>query len=337
MRAALLAWLTHYGLTLPAAVFLLVGAVVYFSGSRLSRHADTIASASGLGHLWIGILLLAASTSLPELVTDVYASALRAPNIGIGDLMGSTLANMLILALLDLIYARKRALDNISRDHIMVGALAIILTAMAGASIAARGFGRLGRVDIGTLLIVLLYLLGMRAVRAEQPEATPPEQLPLGATRRSVLRRSLIGFAFGTAALALTSPLLVLSAEAISRSAGLDETFVGTLLVGVTTSLPEAITTIAAVRLGAMDLAVANIFGSNAFNMCVILPMDLASPSGPVLAQAAPRSLIAVYLAIVAIGLGLLRILTPRGKSIGTWRPESILIVLVYASAFRLL
>ena len=337
MNTALMTWLSGYGLALPVVIFMTAAVMVFLSGSRLTRHADAIASASGLGHLWIGVLLLSASTSLPELVTDVYASALRAPNLGIGDIMGSSLSNMLFLALLDLLYARRRLLDHIRRDHIMIGALAIILTALAGAAIASHGWGRVGRVGTATLLIVLCFLIGMRAVRAEQPEAAPPEQLSLGSTGRTVLRRGLTGFALATAALALVSALLVLSAKALARTSGLDETFVGTFLVGLSTSLPEGVATVAAVRLGAVDLAVANIFGSNAFNMCIILPMDLASPTGPVLHQAAPETLLAAFLAITAIALGLLRILTPRGRSIGPWRPESVLLVSVYCAAIWLL
>lgn len=337
MRATALNWLVSHGIALPSAVFVLVGALIYFSGARLTRHADAIADASTLGRLWIGTLLLAASTSLPELTTDVYASALRAPNIGIGDLMGSSLANMLILALLDLIYARRRVLDNISRDHLMIGALGIILTALAGAEIASHGWGRLGPVGIGTALIVLVYLLGMRAVRAELPSATPPVQLPLGATRHSVLRKAIVGFALSTLLLGLTAPALVLSAEALARLSTLGETFVGTLLVGLTTSVPEAVTVIAAVRLGALDLAAGNAFGSNAFNMCILFAMDLASPTGPVLRQAAPANVIGAQLAILAMALVLLRILTPRSKSIGHWRAESLLIVLAYAAAVWLL
>lgn len=147
MRAAALAWLTTRGLLAPLLAFVAMAAVVYLSGSRLTRHADTIAETSALGRLWIGTLLLAAATSLPELTTDLYAAALRAPNLGIGDLMGSSLANMLILALLDLIYFRRRVLDSISRNHLMVGALAIILTALAGTEIASGGSARLGRTN----------------------------------------------------------------------------------------------------------------------------------------------------------------------------------------------
>ena len=337
MRAAALGWLMSQGIALPLAAFILIGGIVFISGTRLTRHADAVAGTSALGRLWIGTLLLAASTSLPELTTDVAAAALRAPNLGIGDLMGSSLANMLILALLDLIYLRRRVLDDISRNHLMVGVLAIILTALAGVDMAAGGWGALGPIGIGSALIALIYLLGMRAVRAELPPATPPVQLSLGATRRTELRQAIIGFAVVTLVLGLATPALVLSAEALARVTGLGETFVGTLLVGLTTSIPEGVTIIAAVRLGALDLAAGNVFGSNAFNMCIPLAMDLASPAGPVLPRAARANLIGAQLAVLVTALILLRMLTPRSRAIGRWRVESLLVLIAYGAAAWLL
>ena len=337
MRSALLLELTRHGPALPAALYVVMGLLVYRGGSRLVHHADTLAGASALGRLWIGMLLLAASTSLPELITDVYSSALGTPNLGIGDLMGSSLANMSILAVLDLVYARRRILDGISREHIMVGALAILLTAIAGAAIASHGWRPLGRVDASSVVILLVYLVGMRAVRAEQPETAPPEQLALGTTRHLVLRKAMVGFALSAAVLALSAPALVLAAEGISRTSGLDETFVGTILMGLTTSLPEGVATLAAVRLGATDLAVANLFGSNAFNMCIFLPMDLASPTGSVLVHAAPHNVVGLLLAIAATALAVLRLLTPRATTVGFWRPESLLILAAYGGAIWLL
>ncbi|HEY8507831.1 MAG TPA: hypothetical protein VIL32_05695, partial [Steroidobacteraceae bacterium] len=194
MSEAILASLTGRGVLLPLAAFLLAGAAVFTIASRLARQADAIADATGLGRVWIGTVLLAASTSLPELTTDVNAALLDAIDIGIGDLFGSTLANMLMLAVLDLAYARRRILDHVSPDHALVGTLAIALTMIAGAAIAVGGWGRIGHVGIETILIVSMYLLGMRAVYGNLDHTAPPEQLEIGDTSRTLLRTSLVGF-----------------------------------------------------------------------------------------------------------------------------------------------
>ncbi len=91
-----------------------------------------------------------------------------------------------------------------------------------------------------------------------QPTA-PPEQLALGESSRSLLRRGLAGFALAAVGLLVTAPLLVMSAEVVAVESGLSQTFVGTLLVGFTTSFPEIAATVAAVRIGAFDLALRNL------------------------------------------------------------------------------
>jgi cation:H+ antiporter len=331
-------WLTGHGVLLPAAVFAALGLAVFAIASRLARHADAIADATGLGRLWIGTVLLAASTSLPELTTDVNAALLDKVDIGVGDLIGSTLANMLILALVDLVYARRRILDQVALDHVLVGALAVGLTAAAGAAIASGGWGRIGHLGTETIIIAGAYIFGMRAVyNSTMAQAIPPEQLELGDTRSSVLRQGLMGFGLAAVGLVLTAPFLVLSAEAVAIESGLSQTFVGTLFVGFTTSFPEIAATVAAVRMGAPDLAIGNIFGSNAFNICVLFAMDVAYLKGPVLAHVSSDNLIGAFLAVLAISLGMLAILARRRPRVGVVRLESVLIVLTYAGAAWLL
>jgi cation:H+ antiporter len=325
--------LSGRGALLPLAAFIAVGVMVFLVASRLARHADAVADATGLGRLWVGTVLLAASTSLPELTTDVNAAILNTVDIGVGDLMGSTLANMLLLGLLDLVYRRRQLLDNVSPNHALVATLAIVLTAMAGAAIVSGGWGRIGHVGVETILIVAIYLVGMRSVYVNMSPTAPPEQLELGDTSRSVLRGGLVGFGVAAVGLLATAPLLVVSAEALAAEAGLTESFVGTLLVGLTTSFPEIAATIAAVRLGALDLAVGNIFGSNAFNMTILLAMDVAYTQGPVLAHASQDHARTALFAAIAVGFGLMGILARRGNRIAPVRVESVAIVLSYVGA----
>lgn len=337
MSESITHFLTGHGVWLPLFAFLLAAVAVFGIASRLARHADAISDATGLGRAWIGTVLLAASTSVPELTTDVNASLLGTIDIGVGDLVGSTLANMLLLAVLDLAFFRRRILDHVSPEHALVGTIAVVLTAIAGAAIANGGLGRVGPLGIETLLIFGIYLLGMRAVYGNIQPTAPPEQLELGETSRTLLREALIGFALAAVGLLIMAPLVVLCAEAISVEGGLTESFVGTLLVGFTTSLPEMAATFAAVRLGAFDLAVGNLLGSCAFNMCILLAMDIAYRNGPVLAHASQDHVLSALLAVVCVALGMLGILARRGQRLGPVRIESVLIVLTYVGALLIL
>jgi cation:H+ antiporter len=338
MSALVLSLLTGKGLAWSIAAFALLAALVFASASRLAKDADAIADTTGLGRVWIGSVLLAASTSLPELITDVSAAVLGAIDIGVGDLFGSTLANMLILAALDIAYARRRLLHSVALDHVLVGGLAIALTALAAVAISARGLFSLGPVGVESLAIFALYLFGMHAVyRAIAIVPSPPTQLQLGATRSKVLTAGIRSFALGTAGLLIVAPLLVIAARAVAIEGGQSETLVGTTLVGLTTSFPEIAATVAAARLGAFDLAVGNIFGSNAFNMCIILAMDVAYGGGPVLAAASAQHSLSGQMAVLTLALGVMGILARANRRIAVVRVESWLIVAVYLTVILLL
>jgi cation:H+ antiporter len=338
LSARVLELLTGRGLALPFAVFALLGAAVFAAASRLAKHADAIADATGLGRVWIGALLLAASTSLPELITDINAAVLGAIDIGVGDLFGSTLSNMLLLAVLDILYSRRRLLHQVALDHTLVGALAIVLTTIAAISVSAGGLFVLGPIGFESLLIVLLYLFGMHAVyRGITPQPSAPTQLELGATSRTVLWRGIRGFTLGAVGVLLVAPLLVTAAQALALESGQSETLVGTTLVGFTTSFPEIAATFAAARLGAFDLAVGNIFGSNAFNMCILLAMDLAYTGPPVLASVAPEHALSGHVAVLALALGVMGMLARAKRRISVVRVESLMIIAAYVSLVALL
>jgi len=337
MKDVILPMLTGSGLVPPLAAFLLLGAAVFVIASRLAHDADRIADATGLGRQWIGTLLLAGSTSLPELLTDVNAALLDVPDIGVGDLLGSTMANLLIIAVLDLIYQKRRILENVAVDHVLVATLALVLTAMAGIAVTVGGWGSVGHVGIETLAIAVTFVLGMRLVYRSSAAQVPHEQLALGEDRRTLLRRGLSGLTLAAAGLLVTTPLLVLSADAVAIESGLSNTTVGTLLVGFTTSFPELAATIAAIRMGALDLAVGNIFGSSAFNMAVLLPMDLAYRPGPLLASVSGTHAIVAQFAILALAIGMLGILARAARRTAFMRVESIAIIAVYAGLLWLL
>lgn len=339
MKELFLSVLTGNGLMLPVAAFMLSGVMVFVITSHLAHHADAIADTTGLGRLWVGSLLLAGSTSLPEMVTDISAAAFLLPNIGTGDLFGSTLANMLILALLIIVYERRQLLQQAALDHALVGTLAIVLTALAGLSIASGGLGGTVGVGFDTLAIALIYLIGMRVVfdLTRRAANAPRVETPGEVSPSRLLRRALFGFGAATLGLLLVAPLLIFSAEALALEAGLSNTFVGTFLVGVTTSFPELAAAIVAVRMGAVDLAVGNIFGSNAFNMTVLLMMDIAYRGEPVLAAVSRSHVISSYAAVISIALGVMAILARTTNRSWVARFIALLIVLTYGAGFYLM
>ena len=337
IKEHVLALLTGQGVWLPLFVFVLLGIAIFMVATRLARYADAIADATGLGRLWIGTLLLAAATSLPELTTDVNAALLDVPDIAVGDLLGSTLANMLLLAVLDLVFARRRILQQVALDHVQVGAMAIVLTSLASVAMFSGGWGRIGWVGVDTVTILAVYLFGMHALlQSAHPSSVPAPPMAEQAAAPP-LSGTLLRFTIAAVTLAMMAPLLVTAAEAIALESGASQTFVGTMLVGFTTSFPEIAASIAAIRMGALDLAVGNVFGSNAFNMCVLFAADLAYLKGPILAAVSPEHPLTGLVAVLCIALGIMGILARSRQHPTLLRVESLMIVVAYAGGMILL
>lgn len=326
-----------HGFLIPLLALVVVGALIFLVASRLSRHADAIAEETGLGGLWIGTILLAASTSLPEVLTDVNAALLGAPDIGVGDIFGANLVNMMVLAVLDLVFVQRRVLNQVMVDHCFSGLLGILLMVVAGIGIVVPEWGRIGHVGLETILIAAIYLGGMRLLYRYWDRRRPRRgPAPATAPDRARLRGAGVGFGLGTLGLLALTPLLVLTAEAVSLETGVTATFVGTLLVGLTTTLPELAASFSAIRLGAYDLAVGNLFGSVIFNMVVLLFMDIAYPQGPLLAFVSRDHLLTIFLASICLTFGIVAILSRRRRARPV-RLENILIIVTYVVGLWLL
>ena len=324
--------------------FILSAAAVVFAGVRLARHGDVIAARTRLGRLWVGSLFLAVSTSLPELTTDIAAVRLGALDLAAGDLFGSSMANMLILALLSLVPGaelfRRAALDNG-----LSASLAIALTATAALLVMIRPVASILGVGYGSLVLGVGYVAGMWAVyrnstlvkRAAEVEelaarAGEPKIVVAAPEGREAppLRSAVSGFVVASLVVLIAAPLFALSAKRLAELTGLAQSFVGTWLVGFATSLPELVTSLAAVRMGAYDLAVGNLFGSNAVNMVMFLPLDLAHQRQPFLASVSSVHILSALVAIVLMGIGLATIVYRSKSRLARLEPASALMLLVY-------
>ncbi len=338
MKAFLQGLLTGHGPLIPFLALLSISTLIFLVASRLSRHADTIADETGLGGLWIGTVLLAASTSLPEVLTAVNAALLDAPDIGVGDIFGANMANMLILAVLGLVFFRRRILEHVHKEHMQSGLLGILLMVMAGVGIIAGGWGRIGHVGLETIMIAAVYLGGMRLLyRLAVLPVHSAEPIRGRSLNRVRLWEAAGGFALGAIGLLILTPVLVLSAEAVSLETGISTTFVGTLLVGLATTLPELSTTFSAIRLGAFDLAVGNLFGSVMFNMVILLLMDVAYARGPLLGFVARDHLLTILVGVTLLALGIVAILFRGRRRVFPLRLENFVMIATYILGLWLL
>jgi cation:H+ antiporter len=319
--------------------FIAAGIVVVFAGTALARYGDAIAEATRLGRLWIGSVLLAGATSLPELATDISAVHLGAVDLAVGDLFGSSMANMLILALIDLLPPRKQVLQQATLDHTLAVALAISVNALAAVFILIRpDFAILG-ISPGSVLLFLAYVLGTRAIYLHATREGAAMSLGLvqeESPPKLSLRQALLGFGGAAAVILISAPIFAWGAKGIAEMTGLGNTFVGTWLVGLSTSLPELVASLAAVRMGAFDMAVGNLFGSNAFNMAIFFPLDLAQ-SGSIFAAVDPSHVVSALFGVILMGLGLAAIAYRAKRRFAMLEPDSLLILVAYLLGIWLL
>ena len=319
-------------------VGLAVGAVgVVFAGVTLARSADVIASRTRVGGLWFGMVLLALATSLPELVTAGTAVRIGAPNLAAGDLFGSNMANMLILALINLV-PRAHVFRRAALDQALVAVFAISLTSIAAGFVLLSARPILGILGPGSLLLFAVYALGSRVVLRHstvvqatvvETEITPhaPAQEGKEAEPSPGMRRAIGQFVLGAVVVSVTAPLFAISAQNAVELTGLSESFVGVLVLGVATSLPEAVASLAALQIKAYDLAVANLFGSNAINMVMFFPLDLLYTPSSILGVVDPVHAFTGLVSIVMMALALGAIVVRAERTLGV---SSGLIVLSY-------
>jgi len=279
-------------------------AIILFSGASLARYGDAIAEKTGLGRMWVGLILLAAITSMPELVTGVSAAALvKLPDLAVGNLLGSCLFNLTILALLDIMSRPRPILSRASSRHMVSVVFGIVLAGVVVGGIwGGTRFPGLttGLVSAPSVLPLALYVVGVwcifrweRSRQAPQPEAGAAQYQDLS------LKTTYLRFGLATAAVIGAGIWLSLVGNEIVATYGWDASFVGSLFVAITTSLPELTVCVAALRLGAVDMAVADILGSNMFNLALITPVDLAFREGPVFSSVSGAHLMTAVLIMV--------------------------------------
>ena len=317
--------------------FTLAALIIVVAASRLASYGDVIALRTGLGRLFVGTLLVATATSLPELLTAINAIRQGEPNLTAGDLFGSGMFNMVLLAVIDLLHRQQRVLRLVAKRHALSAGLAVLLTGLAVFFIGANLQLQIGWVGVDSLILVALYLYGIRLINRSTGSTEVVPTAHEMAQPTLPLWQASVGFLLSTVVLVLTTPWLVRSAIGIAEISGLSTGFVGAALVAIVTSLPEATSTIAAVRLGAYDLAVGNLFGSNMFNMFALGLLDFFYTDGRLLSVIDPTLTLAGLMALVLTTIALIGNVAPEERRLFFIEIDALLILIGYSGGLYLL
>jgi len=322
--------------------FLGCAAVIIYSGTKLSFYGDKIADLTGMGKAWVGLILMASVTSLPELITGISAvSIIKEPDLAAGDIFGSCVFNLLILSVLDA-RIKKPLFSMVKSSHIVAAIFGIILLTVAGiAMYLADTIPSLLWMSSFTFVLFGIYLVAVWGIfKYEQASLvdSPPSPVPDTPFRAAGLRNAIGGYALNALVVIGAAVFLPYFGEHIASHTGLGNSFFGTLFLAGATSLPELVVSLAALRLGALDMAVGNLLGSNVFNMFILGIDDVFYTEGSLFKSISPSHLLSVFITIImtaVVGLGLL--FKPKKKQIWLLSLDTFVIVLLYLALIAFL
>ena len=351
---------------LLALQFALCAGLIARAGWVLSRSGDRIAALTGLSGGWVGLALLATATSLPELASGVSAVALlQAPNLAVGNALGACVFNLFFLAVLDALQRHEPLYRRASDEHLLSAAFGVVMLGLvAMAVLMAEAMPSLLHVGVYIPLLLTMYLLALRSVHGRQrtggrsrpagrppsmdgqkgrsapptpPDATAQEAATAASPQPGALAQEARRFAIAAAVVLASGVWLSALADQLSQTAGWNRSFVGTLFMAIVTTLPEVAVTLSALRLGAVDMAIGNLLGSNLFNVAILAIDDAVYLQHALLADASPAHAGTAMAAVVMTGLVIVGlVMRPRGRVLRLASWVSIGVAATYVLAATL-
>ena len=307
-------------------------------GTSLARVLDRLADRTGLGEAFVGAVMLGACTSLPGITASVTAAWDGYPVMSLANALGGIAAQTAFLAIADMAY-RKVNLEHAAASvpNMMQGVLLIILLAFTVLAMVGPDIDVLGVHPITPVLFVV-YLAGMRMVYKTKskpmwhPRMTTatrldePEEPEAGET----LGKLWVGFAISAVVVVVAGWLVTRTGEAIGARAGLSDSVMGALFIAVATSLPELVTSVAAVRRGALTMAVGGVIGGNAFDSLFAAVADLFYRPGGLYTAATEYEISLAALVILMTAVLLLGLLRREKTGFANIGFESVAVLVLY-------
>jgi cation:H+ antiporter len=341
----MLTLLNDMSLTAAFALFSACAAIIGIVGTRLARIVDDLADRTGLGEAIAGAVLLGMATSLSGIVVSVSSAWTGKPELAMSNALGGIAVQTLFLTIADMAYRRANlehaaaSLGNLIQGALLLCLLCLLL------------LGRftpewtLWQIHPVTPLLFIAYLFGLKLVKNAQtrPMWAPTrtrethEDQPDESPGKLTLMRLWLLFLGLPLAIGLTGWLLERSATVIATETGLSQAAVGVLLTSVATSLPELVTTVAAVRRGALTLAVAGIIGGNAFDTLFAAASDIAYRGGSIYHVIPDQVMLWVALAVLMTGVLMLGLLHRQEQGPGRIGFESLVIIGLYVAGIATL
>lgn len=336
--------LNELPLVINLLIFILAGIGTWFAGSSLSTYGVVIAERTKITQSIMGFIVIAAATSLPELVITIVGAAKGDANLVLNDMFGGISMQTAIIAVADMITVSAPITFLALQSSLLLEAsLLILVLTFTLAIIQIKDFMIIGGVGLGSILVTSLYLFCLfilnqyEANKQWQPIQIPSEEIDklsknpgeLFAQKRP-LKELILMFSLNVLIVLVSGLILVYTAIAIAHQTGLSSSFIGATLLAATTSLPELSVTITAASMGAYSMAISNIFGSNMIMLALVLPAEIFYRQGAILQEADSTARYAIISGILLTSIYLSGLILRRNKTFMQMGLDSILVIIFY-------
>ena len=314
------------------AQFAIAALIIIGAGYKLSHYGDRIAARTGISQTFLGIVLFSTVTSLPELTVCITSTTIVGePDLALGNIFGSNLFNLLLIAFFDIVQGRGAILDLLSPGHVIAASMGVVL---AGIAILGIGLGlnlNVSWIGIESIILLFVYIVAVRILYRHEVLGSTRE---ISETKKSAKREGgtdlYLFFTLGALAIVGAGYWLSHTADAIAQAPGWGRSFIGSFMIAVVTSLPELAVGIPLIRRGAFNMAIGSLLGSNIFNIAIIPITDIFFTKGAILAHVSPNHILTAVLGIVMTNIIIVDLIY-RAKRV-PWRIGwgSISLIILY-------
>ncbi|MGB8002182.1 MAG: sodium:calcium antiporter [Anaerobacillus sp.] len=316
-------------LLINLTLFMAAAIATYFVATRLAMYGDAISEKTKTSSAFMGIII-GAAISLPELTSSVTAIAIDSPDLAIGNLLGSNLFNLLALAVLDMVYRREQIMGQTDLGSKLYIYLVIIMTLIVVAGLSLTLPASIFHVGYSSVILVLVYLAGVKWINNQTEEKVKRKSRRNEKYGGFSYRRVVTMFVLSAFGIMVVGTILTLTADRIADSTGLGASFVGSFLVGASTSLPDAVSVATALKLRNYSMGVSSLLGSNAFNIMLLSFTDVIYLKTNIFRHASMSNIITTVSSVIVVLVILYSITRKKEQTTFFYMLPSAIIVVIY-------
>lgn len=276
-------------------IYLALAIAVVLLSIKASVYVDLLDKNTKLSGAFIGGVLLSAVTSLPELLTSLSSTVwLKNPGLSLGNILGSNLFNMTIIAMLIILWTSNFKKSNISKSHSYTAWVTLAIYVAVALNMLNIVNFEVVTISITSIIILVLYTLGVKTMSNDDSGTADEFKDETAVTTSLSLKQIIIRFILVSIELVISSILITYVTDIIAARLNLGASLAGALLLGIATSLPELTSCVSLVKIGNFNVSIGNIVGSNLFNFLIIFISDVLFIGGTVydFAESQTRNLV---------------------------------------------